>query len=162
MKTKEFTKKMKELGYDVSREDYTSVKYTEVSKTYVYYNGYAIGTKTIATISETEVKSLDFDNINYDDNQYDLAKLIVEYAETPLAEREDEKKYYVKVFKGDMGYLNVECDTSEFITSDREQDNEYKSEFTGTEIEQLKQRYDIPLDWDKVKLIEVEDEQSRY
>lgn len=84
------------------------------------------------------------------------------YITHPDDEREDEKKYYVKVFKGVFGYLNVEYDADGLITYDRKQNNKYQTQFTKTEIAQLKRRDDIPLDWDKVKLIEVDDEQSRY
>lgn len=80
-------------------------------------------------------------------------------AETPLEEREDGKKYYVKVFKGYRGYLNVSYVTRKFMTADKKQTVSYQTQFTETEIEQLKQRDDIPLDWDKVKLIEVDDKE---
>ena len=71
----------------------------------------------------------------------------------------EEKKYNVKVLKGDFGYLNVEYHADGLIMYDRKQNNKYQTQFTETEIEQLKQRYDIPLDWDKVKLIEVDDKE---
>ena len=87
---------------------------------------------------------------------YGLAKLIVEYAETPLDEREDEKRYYIKVFDIDAGYLNIKP-SNKPITSFNFTGNWYRTEFTKSEIEQLKQRDDIPIDWDKVKLEEVEE-----
>lgn len=38
------------------------------------------------------------------------------------------------------------------------EDNRFKTKFTDKEIEQLKQRDDIPLDWNKVTFEEAEDE----
>ena len=70
------------------------------------------------------------------------------------------KKYYVKVFKNDFGYLNFNYVIDRAIASDREQRLGYRTQFTKSEIKQLEQRYDIPLDWDKVKLIEVEDDEN--
>ena len=90
---------------------------------------------------------------------YLLANLVRDFALTPLDERKDEKKYYVKVFNGDLGYLSIKVSTNVVTTNDIN-GNWYQTQFTKSEIKQLKQRDDIPLDWDKVKLIEVDDENN--
>ena len=87
---------------------------------------------------------------------YLLANLVRDFALTPLAEREDEKKYYVKVFNSFEGFLYVYADC--VMLSARVDDS--RGQFTQKDIDELKQRYDIPLDWDKVKLIEVEDKET--
>jgi len=37
-----------------------------------------------------------------------LYMILAELASTPLDERAEEKKYYVKIFDGGLGYLNIE------------------------------------------------------
>lgn len=65
--------------------------------------------------------------------------ILAELAMTPLDERAEVKKYYVKAYDSVM-YVS--------------EGNGYKTKFTDKEIEQLKQRDDIPLDWNKVTLEE--------
>lgn len=92
-----------------------------------------------------------------------LYMILSELAMTPLNERVEEKKYYVKAFDGSTGYLNIICEQHSplgyegqaFIDSGDECFS-VKTRFTDKEIEQLKKRDDIPLDWNKVALEEAE------
>lgn len=92
-----------------------------------------------------------------------LYMTLAELASTPLDEREEEKKNYIKIFDGSTGYLNIICEQHSplgyegqaFIDSGDECFS-VKTRFTDKEIEQLKQRDDIPLDWNKVILEEAE------
>ena len=84
-----------------------------------------------------------------------LYMILAELAMTPIDERVEEKKYQVKAF-GD--YLNLNVNTSHAFLFDGSDTEYVKTEFTLKEIEQLKQRDDIPLDWNKVTFEEVEDE----
>ena len=74
------------------------------------------------------------------------------------------KRYTVQIFPNERGYLHVdhESETSDeasysigwpeaigYLT---------QTEFTKPEIEELKKRDDIAIDWDKVELEEVDDE----
>lgn len=144
MKTNDFIRRVEKIGY-------------KTEKTYSYIDIYDADNmiEPAASVNMYRESQL-FIYHAY----YELTKLIIEYAETPLAEREDDKKYYVKVFNNDFGYLNVNYVIGRAIASDREQDFGYQTQFTKSEIKQLKQRDDIPLDWDKVKLIEVDDESN--
>ena len=79
-----------------------------------------------------------------------LYMILAELASTPLDERVEEKKHYVKIFDGYSGYLNIDNFTGKMSAANMSEDNRYKTKFTDKEIEQLKQRDDIPLDWNKV------------
>lgn len=79
-----------------------------------------------------------------------LYMILSELALTPLDKRAEDKKYYIHVFKGQNGYLNIVDSNVRFY--DKIEANGFKTKFTGTEIEKLKQREDIPLNWKKVKL----------
>lgn len=78
-----------------------------------------------------------------------LYMIMAELASTPLDERVEEKKYKVKAFRE---YLNVPVQNvlSPFLF-DGNNTETVKTCFTLNEIEQLKQRDDIPLDWNKVR-----------
>ena len=74
------------------------------------------------------------------------------------------KKYAIKVIKADSfpasnsGYLNINY-RANLVTFDNKTDFEdWRASFTEKEIEELKKRDDIAIDWDKVELEEVEDE----
>lgn len=90
---------------------------------------------------------------------YLLANLVRDFALTPLSEREDEKRYYVKVFNGDLGYLSIKSSTNVVTTNDIN-GNWYQTQFTKSEIKKLEQLNGIAIDWDKVKLIEVDDDED--
>ncbi|QDZ69420.1 DUF1642 domain-containing protein [Pediococcus pentosaceus] len=73
-------------------------------------------------------------------------------------EVEKEKKHYVKICDGYSGYLNIDNFTSKMSVANMSEENRFKTKFTDKEIGQLKQRDDIPLDWNKVTFEEAEDE----
>lgn len=82
-----------------------------------------------------------------------LYMILSELAMTPLDERVEEKKYQVKAFGN---YLNIRA-IDNYPSINTSYDNSaIHTKFTLKEIEQLKQRNDIPLDWNKVKLEEVD------
>ncbi|MBU7447079.1 MULTISPECIES: hypothetical protein [Lactiplantibacillus] len=83
-----------------------------------------------------------------------LYMILSELAMTPLDERIGEKKYRVKAFED---YLNLNVDTLRAFLFGKSETEFCQTCFTLKEIEQLKQREDIPLDWDKVELEEEHD-----
>jgi len=87
-----------------------------------------------------------------------LYMILAEISMTPLDERVEEKKYYVNVCDSALGYLNINTFTGKMSMNDISEGDGYKTKFTDKAIEQLKQRDDIPLDWDKVKLEETNED----
>lgn len=87
-----------------------------------------------------------------------LYMILAELASTPLEERAEENKHYVKVYDSRVGYLNINEATGKMTITNVFEGNSIKTKFTDKDIEQLKQRYDIPIDWNKVTLEEVEDD----
>lgn len=86
-----------------------------------------------------------------------LYMILSELAMTPLDERVEAKKYYVKVFNNELGYLNINILTGKVTADEKSETDSIKTKLTSKAIEQLKQREDIPLDWNKVKLEHVHD-----
>ena len=74
------------------------------------------------------------------------------------------KKYTIKVLKADSfpahnsGYLNVNYRANLVTFGDKDDFEDWRASFTEGEIEELKKRDDIAIDWDKVELEEVDDE----
>lgn len=91
-----------------------------------------------------------------------LYMILSELAMTPLDERIDEKKYYIRICYGLLGYLNIDTTADKmrvydvYETYDSYGNCLMKTKFTDKDIEELKRRDDIPLDWKKVKLEPVE------
>ncbi len=80
--------------------------------------------------------------------------ILAELAVTPPDERVEEKKYYVKIYDSGIGYLNINNFTGKMSVNNISEGNSYKTKFTNKDIEELKQRDDIPLDWNKVRFME--------
>ncbi|WP_180273967.1 hypothetical protein [Lactiplantibacillus plantarum] len=142
MKYSEAEKRIKALSnkYDIDMEDGdfavsykdTIIAWVKNNERYLFYN------------DEDCFKKISFSKKLY--------MILAELAITPLYERVEEKKYKVKVFRK---YLNVPVQNvlSPFLF-DGSNTETVKTCFTLNEIEQLKQRDDIPLDWGKVRFEE--------
>ena len=142
MKTKEFIERVEKLGYKTVKV-YSFITICDPDNM----------DERVAVVSMRSERQL-----SISDAIYGLTKLLITYADTPLAEREDEKKYYVKVFNQENSFLNMNVDNNLFVLDESYQSKPFKTQFTKSEIKQLEHRDDIPLDWGKVKLIEVDDD----
>lgn len=69
------------------------------------------------------------------------------------------KEYRIRVLKNeaaqDDGYLNVNYQLNGLTIANKNEFNGWHTSFTKNEIEELKKRNDIAIDWDKVELEEV-------
>ena len=81
MKTSEFIKRVRNLGFDVVEEIRNGLTYCNV------YGGFLMA--AVSTVEQGEIW--------LGTTSMDLIKLCIEYAETPLSEREYEKKYRVRI-----------------------------------------------------------------
>ena len=88
-----------------------------------------------------------FSSMPFSDKLY---MILAELAMTPLDERVEEKKYYVKIFNNEFGYLNIDISTGNMMVYDGRETDFIKTKFTNKAIKQLKQRDDLPLNWNKV------------
>ena len=90
--------------------------------------------------------------------QFELIRNALELAETPLDEREEEKKYYLKHKfinnNNGLDYINLSI-SEEVMLNNRHEDQIFKTKFTKAEIEKLKEKFDTDLN--DFELIEVED-----
>ena len=64
----------------------------------------------------------------------DLYMILAELAVTPLDEREEEKKYYVKIFDNEFGYLNIDISTGDIMAGSMDETGFFKTKFTNKAI----------------------------
>lgn len=152
MKTKEFIRRVEELGYFIN--EYVG-----------YYEIRDVDKNLIAAISETNFLQL---STNYskwyelsDIDKKELFDLLVEYAKTPIEDREEEKKFYLRHrwivnSAAGEGYLNWFLHDDIMRLSSTLQDSSAKTQFTLREIEEIKEKFDTDLK--DFELVEVEDE----
>lgn len=120
----------------------------------VYYkNGEVAYVRTNERYSVTVWFEKFFSKLPFNNKLY---MILAELAMTSIDERVEEKKYYVKVYDSLTGYLNINYFTGKMSVDSESEGHGCKTKFTDKDINELKQRDDIPLDWNKVKLEESE------
>lgn len=156
MKTKEFIKRVKSLGFKVG---------------IAYKGNDEIGAIIISDYEESEFVriwprryaiSTIFDGFNSCINSEELYKLCFEYASTPVEDREEEKKFYAKhkylvgTEYRDANYLNFgKYDCDKLWLGFKSKRLNVQTQFTLKEIEEIKEEFDIDLK--DFELVEVED-----
>lgn len=82
-------------------------------------------------------------------NDFLMLQASLKYAETPLEDRHEEKKYYLKhrYLSNCCGenFLNHALPLNRWVLSDKQHFEEYRSEFTQKEIEEIKEKYNTDL-----------------
>lgn len=147
MTTKEFIKAVRELGYETeSCEDFIKIKY--------------LG-EQVAIIFQSDVYKVDTISIN--NNAGVLFALIFQYACTPIKDRKDKTRYYLrhKWISYKRNYLikpKMERKSYTFQNFDNsyERPTTERAKFTEKEIEEIKQTFNTDLN--DFEIIEVENE----
>ena len=155
MKISELKKIAKENDYEL-KEEKEAEQITLVRK--VGVSGIFFNLITV----DLKIKNLMFIENRYcDEKDFNMIKAAVEFAETPIEDREEEKKFYLKhkYFKDDMGYKQCFCIRTSGgypLLKSIAIPIADKIKFTKKEIEEIKERFDTDLkDFEEV---EVEDE----
>lgn len=93
-----------------------------------------------------------------DDKDFNMIKAAVEFAETPIGDREEEKKYYLKhrwMAYENENNLTLCFPTGKYYLSHSTENNGYKTTFTLKEIEEIKVKFDTDLaDFELVEVID--------
>ena len=112
----------------------------------------------------TSIKTNQFNITFYHDAEPSgIIDIIAEYLNTPVSEREDEKRYYLKL-KGfsneEETYLCAYDFWSDWILIDKDElkhGDEFYFKFTQKQIDEMPERYKHPAVWEQ---IEVESEEE--
>ena len=101
----------------------------------------------------TSIKTSRF-NINFyhDEEPNEIFDIIAEYLNTPVEEREEEKKYYLRQIGINEydNFLNLEYETQSYYVSSNEEFFDYKTQFTQSEIDNMPECYKHPAVWEKI------------
>nr|DAX99492.1 MAG TPA: hypothetical protein [Caudoviricetes sp.] len=146
MKIKELKRIAKENDYILSRHfgDFT---FTEgVGENYI-------------NISGDYKNRIWFSNPSFcNEKDFNMIKAAVEFAETPLEEREEPKKYHLRhkwMKEEDYNYLSLDLDDNYYYLDDIEGFDWSENKFTREEIEDIKEKYDTKLE--DFEIVEVEE-----
>ena len=149
MKTKEFIKSVEALGFQTHVSG-KKIKVCDEMRGYGVDDPMFILTSDLSEVyvpNEFYISSLE---------RRGVLKLIVEYLDTPNSEREEEKKYHLKLElpiplkDSSMQWLNQKVGASKYHFGSQENIRDYKTIFTESEVAQM--------DLTGLKLIEVKDE----
>ena len=135
MKTKEFIKKINELGYNVKETEHSMI----VRKEYTH----------LAVIDKENIYGFKY----FYHNDKDLFKLCVDYTSTPIEEREEEKKFYLQKIKSfydryydeTTKFLNVRKDQDRYGLGTTGQTFMIRTQFTQKEIDKIKEEQHTDL-----------------
>ena len=150
MKTKEFIQKVKSLGLDVEYDYHSYEENLEV----VLFNSLIVNVSNDCEY-EFDTNYPDFRKLSKK-RKKDLFELLVEYSSTPIEERdkeknevEKEKKYYLKhkflTNENSECYLNYIFNYNDWILNDNTMCNDFKTQFTKQEIEEIKAKFGTDL-----------------
>lgn len=154
MKTKEFIRKMDDVAGAAIALPGTGIH------TY-NFEGKKVGW---VSIDEFGVADTSYPALDTMKNKEEVVKLMFEYALTPLDEREDAKKYFVKMMPKGDNYLNQSKANNHLFLSSASNTEMYKTEFTEEEYNDLWERYDkwLPkFDKDDPHFVEVQDDTTK-
>ena len=158
MKTNEFLKKVKNLGFEVRNEYGRKGELVEIMIGDTEEDFVVIWPKFTFAINTIEGGFMD---LKYPLPLKELYKLCFEYASTPAKDREEEKKFYLE-----HKYLQSSLTNSNNILCYSVSDDKlalcnginfpkYKTYFTLNEIEEIKEKFDTDLT--DFELVEVEE-----
>lgn len=141
MKTKEFIKKVEELGFITTNANdciYIKNRMCDTCAIVNKYNCYGFNTETEVLYELKE------------ETKKELFELLVEYSSTPIKERKAKKRYYVKhkflMNETSSFYLNYKPEDKKYVLSGSLDTIDYKTKFTKQEIEEIKQKFNTSLD----------------
>lgn len=133
MKTKEFIKRVEELGFAVNT----------VENYYVILNKIVVCAEICRTSNRVNLFHECLE-------KNDLLKICVEYAQTPLTEREEEEKFYLQKIESfyddeEIIFLNFDTEQNIYFISSKSQYKIFKTQFTQKEIDKIKEEQHTDL-----------------
>ena len=146
MKTKELIKYFEDEGYEAMFDAYFDKGVLFIDKNYgtllCVLKGDRIDTDYCA-----------FNNLDYLKKQ-EYYKVIFDYLMTPIEEREEEKKYYLKQIGigNNHSFLNYDSSIRGYSTYDKREFGTYQTQFTQSEIDNMPECYTHPAVWEQIKV----------
>lgn len=155
MLTKDFIKEVKAMGFvAIVGDGYFRVKDSE---------GYNVAYVSNAITHMFDIAYNAFKNLQENDKN-NLFDLLVEYTRTPLEEREEQERFFLK-FKIEIGgkyeYLNYYKEEDELTLDNSLETSSFQTLFTDKELEKLKEKFEVTLsDFEKIPIVENEEKEE--
>lgn len=115
---------------------------------------------TIDLNSEGIIYCYQWDNLSISLSPLELSvvlRALYKLQETPVEDRYPTQKYTIQTIAGNyQSYLNYNSIGNRFIFNNNIDLNDFQTSFTKDEINELKKRDDIAIDWNKAIIKEVE------
>ena len=129
MKTKEFMAKVRSLEFGIIQEGHQLVVRTP---------GCSIVARVNRPSQQTEIVTFTFGSAD----RRELLNIISEYTGTPPEDREEEKRYWLRLATKidvyeDRRYLNMDIPNEKYTLSENKDDAYYKTSFTESEIAEM-------------------------
>ena len=138
MKTNEFIEYFEDEGYETMFDDYCDKSVLFINENH----------ELLLCVSEGDRIDTDYCAFNDLDSskKQEYYKVIFEYLMTPLEEREDEKKFYLrqKGMEDYNAFLNYERFGDRYFTDNKKEHGQYINQFTQSEIDELPEYYKHP------------------
>ena len=154
MKTKEFIRRAKELGFVAGR-------HLDGNMAIFARDG------IIVLIDEYMPYGLIMDTKHLKYLTKELFDLCVEYARTPIDKREDKERFYLQKIEDfydvnydeEFAYLNFDVKENTFYLSNKSHSTELKTQFTQKEIDKIKEEQHTDLsEFEQIPVEEIEAE----
>ena len=103
----------------------------------------------------TSIKTNQFNITFYHDEEPSgIIDIIAKYLNTPVNEREEEKKYYLKQIgiENNHSFLNYDSSICEYSTYDKREFGVYQTQFTQSEIDNMPECYTHPAVWEQIEV----------
>jgi len=137
MKTKDLIKKVNVVKGLAAFDEGHRVTFYEIGQDFPFYTmdkknvDFGQGDSNFANLRDTNMSRLSY-----------VIDAIREYLETPLAEREEEKRYRLRIvanlgFMDDQRFLNLNIEREEYFICSARQSEWVKTIFTESEISQM-------------------------
>lgn len=142
MKTSEFIKKVEDLGLIVEPErsmmsDESAI--LDCMHIYRHSDSFPVTSVGIDKTYEIDTLKSNFEGCSEADRA-NLWKLLIDYAGTPIEQRKDELKFYVRILTGNNGWLNWNDETGELGTNTRYDHEQWHADFTEKQYNQFRNR----------------------
>ena len=133
MRTSEFEGAMEELGFTIEIDSYDEMHVNN-------------SCGTVASVPKNKIYIIDTDWDDFEkleeNKQSELFFILTDYASTPIAEREEEKRYLLKLIAPSLTetsniFLNKVINKTEYFLDDEEESPYCKVAFTESELKNI-------------------------
>ena len=149
MKYSEFEKEVKELGFEIEKDNHSSLRVVDNSANVIL---------RIYTDCAYQIDNAydSFDTLTQKDKE-DIFKLAIELASTPLEEREDEKCFYLQMrgLRENVSYVNYAKGTSEYSFDNNCETQSFKIVFNESDVEKMPETIRKAIECGAITKIEV-------